>query len=461
MSADQVEMTSGEKNVDEEKIPYPKEAYAWYVVMILMIVYIFSFMDRQILGLLVGPIKADLDISDTQMSLLMGFTFALFYTIFGIPIGRLADSKNRVGIIAIGLAVWSLFTTACGMTSRFFTLALARMGVGVGEAALSPSAYSLITDYFRPHRQALAISIYGAGIYIGSGLAYVLGGYVVGFTAGAETVDLPVVGAVKPWQSVFFMIGVPGLIFTLALLTVKEPVRRGLKKTGNAAKAVSVPIREVMGYIKDNWCTFFFHNVGFALCSFISYGSTQWIPTFLNRTYEYPIRDAGIFYGYIVMFFGTAGIIFGGWLADRYTQRGYKDARMRSALTAALLHIPFGILFPLMPNAQMALVLLCGAVFFAAMPFGVGPAAIQEMMPNRMRAQASAVYLFVLNLIGLGFGPSAVALSTDYLFGSESQLYLSLVLVSTVFGVVASILLYLGMRHFRASMEHLEKWKNT
>ncbi|MEX1033743.1 MAG: MFS transporter, partial [Cellvibrionaceae bacterium] len=252
MSASQVEAESANP-ADEEKLPYPKEFYAWYVVLILMIVYIFSFMDRQILALLVGPIKADLDISDTQMSLLMGFSFAIFYTIFGIPIARLADSKNRVGIIAIGLATWSMFTALCGMSSKFWTLALARMGVGVGEAALSPSAYSLITDYFRPHRQALAISIYGAGIYIGSGLAYVLGGYVVGFTAGAETVALPVVGDVKPWQSVFFMIGVPGLLFTVALLTVREPVRRGLKKTGAAAKAVSVPIKEVIGYITANW----------------------------------------------------------------------------------------------------------------------------------------------------------------------------------------------------------------
>lgn len=459
MSVNQVEAVAADSA--EEKLPYPKEFYAWYVVVILMIIYIFSFMDRQILGLLVEPIKADLQISDTQMSLLMGFTFALFYTIFGIPIGRLADSKNRVGIIAIGLTAWSIFTTACGFTSRFFTLALARMGVGVGEAALSPSAYSLITDYFRPHRQALAISIYGAGIYIGSGMAFVLGGYVVGFVGDAEMVTLPIVGDVKPWQSVFFMIGMPGLVFTLALFTVREPVRRGLKKTAQAAQAAVVPVREVFDYIKANWRTFAFHNLGFALCSFISYGTGQWIPTFMYRTYDYSIRDAGINYGYIVMIFGTIGIIFGGFLAGKLMERGYRDAKMRAALIAALFYIPFGVTGPLMPNADLALVVLCAAVFFAAMPFGVGPAAIQEMMPNRMRAQASAVYLFVVNLIGLGMGPSAVAVSTDYLFGNEDDLYKSLVLVSGVFGVLASLVLYLGMRHFRSSMDHLERWKNT
>ncbi|MEX1032703.1 MAG: MFS transporter, partial [Cellvibrionaceae bacterium] len=195
--------------------------------------------------------------------------------------------------------------------------------------------------------------------------------------------------------------------------------------------------------------------------SFISYGSTQWIPTFLGRTYGYAMRDAGIHYGYIVMGFGTAGIIFGGWLAGWLMQRGYKDAKMRAALCAAIGHIPLGILFPLMPTAEWALIFLCGAVFTAAMPFGVGPAAIQEMMPNRMRAQASAVYLFVLNLIGLGLGPTAVALSTDYIFRDENSLYMSLVLVSTVFGIAASILLYMGMRHFRASIDHLKEWQKT
>src|SRR5215211_5283997 len=182
---------------------YPNPRYAWYVVGVLAFVYIFSFIDRQILNLLVRPIRRDLGISDTQMSLLMGFAFALFYTFFGIPLGRLADSRSRRTLIALGFAFWSMFTAACGLAKNFAQLMLMRMGVGVGEAALSPAAYSMITDYFPPKRRATAISIYSTGIYIGSGLALIIGGLVARFAAAQELWNLPVVGETRPWQVVF------------------------------------------------------------------------------------------------------------------------------------------------------------------------------------------------------------------------------------------------------------------
>lgn len=446
---------------EPEEMPYPKESYAWFVVGILMIVYVFSFIDRQILGLLVGPMKKDLDITDSQMSYLMGITFALFYTIFGIPIGRLADSRSRRGIIGIGLVIWSFFSMACGKANAYWQLALARMGVGVGEAALSPSAYSLIADYFRPQRMALAISIYGAGIYIGSGLAYILGGFIVGYAADKPTMSVVFVGDVAPWQFVFFCIGFPGLVFSLALFAVKEPARRGLKKAQAGEQATSIPMGEVLAYVKANWRTFLFHNVGFALCSFIGYGSSAWLPEMFQRIHGYTAREIGVQYGTMVIIFGTCGIISGGFLAGILTKKGFKDAKMRVGMSAAMAHIPLGLLFPLVPNPQVALGILCFAVFTAAMPFGVAPAAIQEMMPNRMRGQAAAIYLFVVNLIGLGMGPTAVAWSTDYLFKDEMKVHYSLALVSTAFGVIATFLLWKGMGQFRRSLDHLEEWHST
>jgi len=446
---------------DAEETPYPNEPYAWYVVGVLMIVYVFSFVDRQILALLVGPIKADLDITDTQMSYLMGITFAIFYTVFGIPLGRLADSKSRRGIIAVGLIVWSFFSMACGKATVYWQLAVARMGVGVGEATLSPSAYSLIADYFRPKRMALAISIYGAGIYIGSGLAYLLGGVIAGYAANHDTIELMFVGNVRPWQFVFFCIGFPGLVFSLALFTVKEPVRRGLKKAQSAQKAVSIPMSEVLSYMVANWRTFLFHNVGFALCSFISYGSSSWLPEMFQRIHGYTAKEIGIQYGAMVMIFGTAGIISGGFLAGYLSKKGFKDAKMRVGMYAALAHIPLGLAFPLVPDPQVALVILCFAVFTASMPFGVAPAAIQEMMPNRMRGQAAAIYLFVVNIIGLGAGPTAVAWCTDLLFKDELKIHYSLALVSTLFGVIAAFLLWRGMAQFRRSLDHLDNWKES
>lgn len=461
-------MTNHKKPVDippipqnlSDDAPYPKETYAWYVVGVLMIVYIFSFMDRQILNLLVDPIKKDLGITDTQVSYLGGLAFALLYTIAGIPIGRLADSKNRKIIISIGLAFWSFCTMLCGTATKYLWFFTARMGVGVGEATLSPSAYSMISDMFRPTRIALAISIYAAGIYIGSGLSLVFGASVISWAQGLGEVSFPLIGVVEPWQMVFFVIGFPGLLFTVVVLMVKEPIRRGLRRTQDEKPVQSVPFLQVFSYIGRNWQTFLYHNVGFAFCSFISYGASAWIPSFLIRAHGLSPAQAGYSYGTVIAVFGTMGIIFGGWLADKLAERGYKDSKMRVGLIAALAHIPLGILYPLMPSPEWVIVILCPSVFTVAMPFGVAPAAIQEMMPNRMRAQASAVYLFVLNLIGLGLGPSAVAWCTDLIYGDPGQVGMSLLWVSTLFGVIACVLLYLGMRHFKASMKNLEDWQN-
>lgn len=443
-----------------EEPPYPAERYAWYVVGVLMVVYVFSFIDRQILALLVKPIKADLGITDFQMGLLMGPSFAIFYTLFGIPMGRLADTKSRRTIIAFGLALWSLMSAGCGIARSYTTLFLFRIGVGVGEATLSPAAYSMITDYFRPGRMALAQSIYGAGIYIGSGLAMLLGGLVVGYASGKEAVAYPIIGDVRPWQQVFFLIGLPGLLFAPMLLSVREPLRRGMIRANAAsAKPVQVPVGEVFAYIWKNIGTFVCHNIGFAMMSFIGYAAAAWIPTFYARVHGWTPAEIGTRYGIVVIIFGTSGIIFGGHFAGMLAKRGYRDSKMRAAFIAALCYLPFGLAFPLMPNVWMAFALMIPAKFFAAMTFGVGPAAIQEMMPNQMRGSASAVYLFVVNLIGIGCGPPAVAACTQYLFEDELRVGHSLVLMGTVACFTSILFLGLGLARFRRSLDTLKEWQ--
>lgn len=441
--------------------PYPPPAYAWFVVLILMTVYVFSFIDRQILGLLVDPIKRDLNITETQMSLLMGFSFALFYTIFGIPLGRLADSKSRRTIIAIGLVVWSLMSAACGLAKNYWHLLAARVGVGVGEATLSPSAYSLITDYFPPHRLAFALSIYGAGIYLGTGLAYLAGGFVVGFVMDTEAIVLPVINEVRPWQLVFFIIGFAGLAFTGFVYLIKEPARRGLgkkKATAGGGESHSVPLGEVFDYIKDNRGTFFCHSLGMALLAFVGYGAANWLPSFFVRVHGWTASEAGIRYGSAVMVFGTLGILCGGRLGDWLGQRGYKDSKMRAALIAAVIHVPFGIAFPLMPSGWLALLVLCPAIFTLAMPSGNGPAAIQQMMPNQLRGQASAIYLFVVNIIGLGLGPTAVALVTQYVFKDPNMVGYSILIVGSIANICAVVFIWAGMRRYETSLVYLEEW---
>lgn len=440
---------------------YPSGGYAWYVVGVLTFVYVFSFVDRQILNLLVRPIRRDLGISDTQMSLLMGLSFAVFYTFFGLPLGRLADSKSRRTLIAAGFALWSVFTVGCGMARNFGQMLLMRMGVGVGEAALSPAAYSLITDYFPPKRRATAISVYSMGIYIGSGLAFIIGGTVAGFASTQEMWQLPIVGATRPWQVVFFIVGAPGVLLALLMYTVREPIRHGTKfiqDTRGKTVAAKVPFGEVVDYLRLNWRTFLCHNVGFALLSFSSYGSSAWVPTFFVRNHGWTEAQAGQVYGWVVMIFGTLGIVAGGRFADWLTERGYRDATMRTGLIVSLGWLPFGMIYPLVPNPYVAVALLMPAAFMTSAPFGVAPAAIQQMMPNAMRGQASAIYLFVVNLIGLGLGPTAVALTTDYIFENDQAINYSLFMVATVAHLVAAGLLWAGLKPFIASLERLKAW---
>lgn len=447
-----------------EKESYPPVAYAWYVVGVLTVAYVFAFIDRQILNLLVGPIRRDLHISDTQMSLLMGFSFAVFYSFFGIPLGRLADSRSRRTIVAAGMVLWSLLTAGCGLARHFWHFLLLRMGVGVGEAALSPSAYSLISDYFPKEHRATAISVYSMAYYIGSGFAFLLGGLVVAFASTKASWGLPVVGAVRPWQLIFFIVGLPGVLFALLMYTVREPTRKGarmMRAADGSAKVVRVPLRDVVAYMRENWATFACHNIGFALLAFSGYGTSAWIPSFLIRKYAWTSSRAGVAYGAIVCIFGTIGIVTGGKLADWLAQRGFRDSNMRLGLIGSLAWLPAGALYPLMPNGNLAIAVLIPTVFLTSMPVGVAAAAIQEMMPNVMRGQASALYLFVINLIGLGLGPTAVALMTDYVFKNDNAVHYSLLVVGTLAHLGAAVLLWMGLKPYVRSLDRLKDWTKT
>jgi len=230
----------------------------WVVVLVLMMAYVFSFVDRNIVILLVEVMKKDMGLSDTKVSLLLGASFALFYSILGIPLGRLADIYNRKKIIAVGIVLWSLMTAVCGLTKNYGQLFLARMGVGVGEAALSPAAYSMISDYFPKEKLATAISVYSLGIYIGSALAYIGGGYLIGILSDMDNLNLPLVGELYAWQLIFIIVGVPGLLMAGLVLLLKEPERQGVQ-----AEEV-LPFREVWNYLREHGRTFFLLCSAFA-----------------------------------------------------------------------------------------------------------------------------------------------------------------------------------------------------
>ncbi|HPG24576.1 MAG TPA: MFS transporter [Myxococcota bacterium] len=435
------------------------DGYGWYVVGLLTLVYVFSFLDRSILSMMVGDLKRGLALEhDWQVGFLMGPAFAVFYTIFGIPFGRVADTRSRKQVIALGLGVWSLLTVGCGLARHFWQMALLRVGVGIGEASLSPSAYSIISDYFDPARLARAIGVYSSGIYLGSGLAYLIGGRAVTALRDTPAWTWLLLGTIEGWQKVFFLIGLPGLLVVpLVLGTLAEPRRRGLVVSRTAGAGAALPLREVLGYARDRAKALVTHNVGFAMLSFSSYGSGAWLPEMFKRVHGWDAATFGLVYGLVVFFGSAGGAITGGFLADRLARRGHRDAKVRVGWIAAWAWLPFGVAFPLVDDGVLAMVLVVPAAFLSSMPFGVAPAALQEMMPNNLRGQISAIYLFVINLIGLAIGPLALALCTDYVF-TEARFGLegirwSLLSTTLVAHLVATGLLWIGMGAYREALD--------
>jgi len=432
--------------------PYPNPKYAWYVVVILFLAYTSSFIDRIIMSLLVEPIKRDLVISDTQFSLLHGFAFAIFYTFMGLPLGRLADRANRRWIISIGVLLWSMMTAVCGLTKTFTTLFLARIGVGVGEAALSPSAYSMISDYFPQEKRGVPISMYSMGVFFGGGIAFILGGYVVQLTSGVADVILPVIGSIRPWQLTFFIVALPGLLVVLLMFTIKEPLRRDVIKLSDDVDSQSIEpsIREALSFVYRNKGVYGSALLGFALLATASYGFFTWSPSFLIRTYGWEASSAGYAFGLVVLPLGTSGTLLGGVLADRLLAQGKLDANLRVSMYAGGGTLIFGCMAPLMPNAPLALLFLAPTVVSIGIPVGLGPAALNFITPNQLRGQVIALYLFAVNLIGLGFGPTIVAVITDYGFGDPGALRYSLAVFAVVVSVSAMLSVASGMSAYRA-----------
>lgn len=440
---------------DPSPVSRDRWGYSWYVVAVLMIAYVCSFIDRQIMALMVPAIRRDLAISDTQMSLLMGLSFALFYSLLGLPIGRLADRANRRTIIAWGIAVWSIMTALCGAARNYWHLFLARMGVGVGEAALSPPAYSMIADYFPQDRLGTAIGIYSLGIYLGSGLALMLGGWITGQVVTEGALVVPVLGAIHPWQAVFLIIGLPGILVAFWVRTLKEPVRGGTGR--RVTTGDPLPLGEVGRYVWRYRGAFLGHNVGFGLIALVNYAWAYWVPTWLQRVHGWTPQHVGLYYGLWTATFGVTGVVVGGWLGDQIARRGYPDAKIRIGLIGIAGELLAGLLFLNAPTGAMELALI-PSTFFASFGFGAAAAGIQEISPSPMRAQTSALYLFIINLIGQAVGPFSVASLTDYYFRDEMAIGRSLVVVTVIGLILAGLVFTVTLRPFRRAAEGCLAW---
>jgi len=403
--------------------------YANYVLGVLFIVYVINFIDRQILAVFIGPIKQEFGVSDTAMGLLVGFAFALFYTFAGIPIARWADRGNRRSIIAIGLVVWSAMTVACGLTRNFLQLALARVGVGVGEAAGSPPAHSLISDYFPPQKRATALGIYAWGVYIGSAIAYLGGGYL---------------RAHFDWRTAFVLLGLPGLLFALVVrFTVREP-SRGYSEQG-AGTAATATLGETLRHLLS--CRSWVYMVaGSCFLSLTGYGVLMWGYEFFARVHAMSPVDIGVWMALIVGVGGSVGTGLGGALADRLG-RSEAGWYMRLPAIVTLVGLPLAFGFLLTDSRELSLVFFFPFYLLSNMYVPAMHAINQNLAHLRMRATAAAILLFLVNIVGGGAGPFVVGLLNDLYegrYGAEAIRYSLLTIAST--GVLGALCFYLSSR---------------
>jgi MFS family permease len=432
---------------------WPSPAWAWFAVAALMIAYTSSFIDRQILSLLVQPIRADLDISDTQFSLLAGLAFSLFYTLMGVPLAKLADRGSRRMIIFFGIVVWSLMTVACGFANSFWALFAARIGVGIGEAALSPAAYSMISDYFAPNRRARALAVYSMGPYIGAGLALMIGGGVIDMIARSGSLEMPLVGHLAPWQQTFVLVGAPGLLIAVLFLIVREPPRYGVVKA--AAEA------GVLRYMWSRRSTFYAMIAGFSIFGMAAISYLAWIPAVFIRQHGWEAGQIGVAYGAVLLFGATPGVLAGGWLTDRLGVAGRPDAPLLAAVIALACAIPFAVATPLLADPYWALASLGVFSFLAGVMNSLPATSLQSVSPNQIRAQVTAIYFLIGNLVSLGLGPTVVAALSDRILGGSQHIGQALAIVSGLSIAVALFILIRTLPALRASVEEASEWQGA
>ncbi|MFP6792428.1 MAG: MFS transporter [Pseudomonadales bacterium] len=382
------------------KKPLYSNSYTHYVLGVLVVVYVFNFIDRQILAILAPAIRDELLLSDTQIGALSGVAFGIFYATLGIPIARLADRYSRVSIIAICLSIWSLMTAFSGLATNFIQLLIARIGVGIGEAGGSPPSHSLLADYFAPGKRATALGIYALGVPVGILFGNLAGGWI---------------GEIFGWRQAFFLVGIPGVILAIILkLTVKEPPRGYSEE--KPADTSTVPFRTVL---KTMWGfkSFKYISLGAGTQAFVGYGAIAWMPSFLVRAHDLSIGEVGTALGLIIGFFGGIGTLLSGVIGDKLGAKNVKYYMLVPAY-GFLIAVPAGAAVFLVDELYLVLAIYTIPVFLINLYTGPTFAMTQSLAPLAMRAAASALLLFIINIIGLVFGPTTVGIISDLLQSS-------------------------------------------
>lgn len=434
----------------EEGAGWPSLRQAYYAAWVLAAVQMCAQLNNGVTALLVEPIKRDLQLTDLQLSYLLGFASVLFYVLIGIPAARLVDRYNRKWLVAGTVMIWSAATAACGLAQNFWQFFLARFGIGAGESINGPLAYSLMADYFHPAKLPRAIAIYNVGFSGGTALSLLLGALMIHILAGLPTIQIPLFGVVRDWQLVFILTGLVGVPIAMLAASVAEPLRR------DYAMAVAQPLvdrgatlREVLAFMLHHWRVYGPIFLGLCFTSLHMFGLASWNAAFYIRTYGLSPAAVGLYTGLLNLALAVPSLLGAIWINDWFRARGHADANMRVLAIGFSLSAPFMIAGPLMPTPWLALVVSgvgSALMLFAAPSLNT---AMQVVTPNRMRGQVTALYLFMMSAVGGGFGPTYFALLTRHVWGDESLLRFTIATSAALLFPAAALTYWLGVKPYR------------
>ncbi|MFN3945115.1 MAG: MFS transporter [Allosphingosinicella sp.] len=430
---------------------WPSAGTAWFMVGMLTIAYVFSFVDRYILGLLIQPIKADLGLTDEQIGWVLGPAFAIFYATMGLPMGWLADRKRRTWIIAAGVAVWSLATAASGLARNFWHLFFARMTVGVGEATLSPAAFSMIGDSFPPERRGKPIAVYSTALTLGAGIASLIGAGVLAWAKSAPEIVLPGIGPVLPWQFTFFAVGLPGLLVAIVFVFMREPIRQTALSADPDLRGNGMG--DMLRYVGGRWGTYLSFVSLICVMTIVAY-SQGFLPATFERTWGWAPETYAFYNGLALLIIGPVSVYAMGVLSDRLMSRGITDAPLRIIFGASLLLVPTGSIAMFMPTGWGAFAILCLNTAAIAGVSAVGVTALLNITPAQIRGQVVALYYMAISLAGLLLGPTTVGILSTRVFGEENIRY-AVATLPILYGIVPLLIIPVTWRLYRAQMDRL------
>ncbi len=428
---------------------YPSSKYAWYMVIVLTVAYILSFVDRYILGLLIEPIKADLGLTDTQIGWLLGFAFSIFYATMGIPLGILADRKRRTFIVAAGIAVWSLATAASGLAKNFWHMFIARMTVGAGEATLSPCTMSMISDSFPREKRGRPIAFYTAALSLGAGIASLVSAGVLTWAKSVPEISLPLIGAVAPWQFTFIVVGLPGVLVALLVLTMREPTRQPSPESD-----VEPKFTHMLRHVYDRLGVYLSFVSFVCVMTIIAYSQGWLAPTF-ERTWGWPAEKYATINAIVLLAVGPLTVNIAGWMNDKLYAQGRKDAPLLIMIIGVLIMVPTGAIAPLMPSPYVAMGIYAINTIGIAMTSATGVTGLMNITPGAIRGQTVAVYYMMISLSGLLLGPSTVGWLSDNVYGNEHLNY-AVATVPALFGIPVILLIGYARRRYLAEIEKQE-----